>query len=361
MKPLVKTAPRDPESEPRAGLGAWRGEEVVAWGRMAQVRLFAGLRETAGTGQLEMKGDTVGAVVAELESRFGAEFARRMETARVWRNGREAGPDDPVNDGDELALIPPVSGGTAAFGAMAGSEPMLLAVIVSGLLAANFFGSAALFAAALVTVMTLWTLDMSRTATSTGLAVDPHPILAALVVSVAAFRFELAGLGIGAVLSVAAVMVWAMVRPAARDLTSLASTALAALMVSLGTGSLLIARLSTGGDRKVAGFIIVVTAGTLASNLAARWGNRVIDPSIAVVPSALPAALLVAWMADFNLLGWFFIGLLMIPALIAGQGLGSAFRTGLAHPISPAGGTLPLLDGPLAAAGLFAPLLWVLT
>lgn len=328
---------------------------------MIKVRLFAGLRETAGTAHLDMEGETVGAVVAELESRFGTEFARRMETARVWRNGQEAAPSDPVQDGDELALIPPVSGGTVAFGAMAGSEPMLLAVIVSGLLAANFFGSAALFAAALVAVMTLWSLDLSRTAAATGLAIDPHPLLAALVISVASFRFELAGLGIGAMLSVAAVMVWAMARPAVRDLTSLASSALAALIVSLGTGSLLIARLSTGGDRKVAGFIIVVTAGTLASSLAARWGARVIDPSIAVVPSALPAALLVAWLADFNLLGWFFIGLLMIPALIAGQGIGSAFRTGLAHPTSPAGGTLPLLDGPLAAAGLFAPLLWLLT
>lgn len=327
---------------------------------MVKVRLFAGLRETAGTAQLEMEGATVGEVVEALEQRFGPEFSRRMETARVWRNGDEANPSDPVADGDEVALIPPVSGGTAAFGAMAGSEPMLLAGIVSGMLAVNFIGSAALFAAALATVMILWILDLSRTASATGLAMDPHPLLASLVVSVAATRFELAGMGIGAMLSVAAVMAWAMARPAARDLTSLAASALAALFVSLGTSSLLIARLSTDGDQKVAGFIIVVTAGTLASGLAARWGNRVIDPSIAVVPSVLPAALLVAWLADFNLLGWFFIGLLMIPALIAGQGIGSAFRTGLAHPTSPPGGVLPLLDGPLAVAGLFAPLLWLL-
>jgi molybdopterin synthase catalytic subunit len=70
------------------------------------VRLFAGLRERAGTARLEIDDVTrVGDVWAKLG--LGDEPGGLLYAV----NREYAGPDDPLNDGDEVALIPPVSGG----------------------------------------------------------------------------------------------------------------------------------------------------------------------------------------------------------------------------------------------------------
>jgi molybdopterin converting factor small subunit len=78
------------------------------------VRLFAAAREAAGTGRDEVPGATVGAVLAAASSRYGPSFAHVLETCRVWVNGDPAGPDDAVGPGDEVAVLPPVSGGSDA-------------------------------------------------------------------------------------------------------------------------------------------------------------------------------------------------------------------------------------------------------
>ena len=67
---------------------------------MAVLRLFASVRVAAGTGEVEVPGSTVGQVVGAACDRFGDEFA-----------GDPAGGDDPVVDDDEVAILPPVSGG----------------------------------------------------------------------------------------------------------------------------------------------------------------------------------------------------------------------------------------------------------
>ena len=50
---------------------------------------------------------------AEARSNFkyGHAFAAVLETCRVWVNGEEADPDTQVNERDEVAILPPVSGG----------------------------------------------------------------------------------------------------------------------------------------------------------------------------------------------------------------------------------------------------------
>jgi molybdopterin synthase catalytic subunit len=70
------------------------------------VRLFAGLRERAGTARVELEGVTrVGDVWAELG--LGDEPGGLLYAV----NREYAGPDDALHDGDEVAVIPPVSGG----------------------------------------------------------------------------------------------------------------------------------------------------------------------------------------------------------------------------------------------------------
>jgi molybdopterin converting factor small subunit len=78
---------------------------------VAVLRLFAAAREAAGTGRDELPGDTVGAVLDAAVARYGDGFAEILARCKVWRNGDEAGRDDVVTDADEVAVLPPVSGG----------------------------------------------------------------------------------------------------------------------------------------------------------------------------------------------------------------------------------------------------------
>ena len=78
---------------------------------MAVVRLFAGAREAAGTGRAEIDGATVGEVLERVRTEFGPELERVMQRCRIWLNGEPAADDAPVRATDEVAILPPVSGG----------------------------------------------------------------------------------------------------------------------------------------------------------------------------------------------------------------------------------------------------------
>jgi molybdopterin synthase sulfur carrier subunit len=78
---------------------------------MATLRLFAQVREAAGTGSVEVSGATVAEIIAEATDRFGAGFGVLVPTCRVWVNGEPALETDAVAATDEVALLPPVSGG----------------------------------------------------------------------------------------------------------------------------------------------------------------------------------------------------------------------------------------------------------
>lgn len=79
---------------------------------MPVLRLFAGARQAAGTGRDTVSGATVDEVLAAARQRYGASFAAVLGSSRVWVNGRPAGAGDPVGEADEVAVLPPVSGGS---------------------------------------------------------------------------------------------------------------------------------------------------------------------------------------------------------------------------------------------------------
>lgn len=79
---------------------------------VAVVRLFASAREAAGTGSDVIDGATVGEVLDAAVARYGPAFATVLGTCRVWLNGNAAGPSDAVGPTDEVAVLPPVSGGS---------------------------------------------------------------------------------------------------------------------------------------------------------------------------------------------------------------------------------------------------------
>ena len=78
---------------------------------MARIRLFAAAREAAGTDRDTFDETTVGAVLAAARARYGDAFAAVLATSRVWKNGDPAADGDPVEANDEIAVLPPVSGG----------------------------------------------------------------------------------------------------------------------------------------------------------------------------------------------------------------------------------------------------------
>ena len=78
---------------------------------MAKVRLFAAAREAAGTDRAEVDGATVGEITAAAVVRFGGAFEALLPSCKIWVNGEPADADDAVGPGDEVAFLPPVSGG----------------------------------------------------------------------------------------------------------------------------------------------------------------------------------------------------------------------------------------------------------
>lgn len=78
---------------------------------MARLRLFGPAREAAGLASLTVPGASVAAVIAAAEEKFGEGFSRVLAVSNIWVNGDEVAPDAPVSDDDEVAVIPPVSGG----------------------------------------------------------------------------------------------------------------------------------------------------------------------------------------------------------------------------------------------------------
>ena len=78
---------------------------------MAQVRLFAAARDAAGTGRDELPGHTVAEVLDAARDRYGTAFDAVLATCRIWVNGEPAEVQDTIRATDELAVLPPVSGG----------------------------------------------------------------------------------------------------------------------------------------------------------------------------------------------------------------------------------------------------------
>ncbi|MGC9333729.1 MAG: molybdopterin converting factor subunit 1 [Anaerolineae bacterium] len=78
-----------------------------------KARFFASLREVAGRSEWDWEleeGATVGTLLADLCARSPG-LEAEVERAWIAVNRRYATPDRQLEDGDEVAFFPPVSGG----------------------------------------------------------------------------------------------------------------------------------------------------------------------------------------------------------------------------------------------------------
>jgi MoaD family protein len=77
----------------------------------AVLLLFAAAREAAGVGKENVDAATVGEVIEAARVRHGDRFSEIVDRSRIWLNGEPVDADHPLRDGDEVAVLPPVSGG----------------------------------------------------------------------------------------------------------------------------------------------------------------------------------------------------------------------------------------------------------
>ena len=80
---------------------------------MARLRLFGPAREAAGVAVATIGGGTVSEVLEAAGKRFGADFADIAGRSKIWVDGEPAGVGAVVGEEDEVAVLPPVSGGSA--------------------------------------------------------------------------------------------------------------------------------------------------------------------------------------------------------------------------------------------------------
>ena len=73
---------------------------------------FGHLHDVTGCRTDVLPGHTVGEVVDEAGDRYGDRFKEALDsTCRIWVNGEPARRETEVADVDEVAFLPPISGG----------------------------------------------------------------------------------------------------------------------------------------------------------------------------------------------------------------------------------------------------------
>jgi sulfur-carrier protein len=327
---------------------------------MAKLRLFASLREIAGTSRLDIPAASVGEVIETAIEKFGPDFARGMETARVWLNGEEARLSDPVGEHDEVVILPPVSGGSQPSAVAAADLAVFLPLVVAVFaVLANFQGQA-IWAAALVAIVAGWALDLSGAFASRARAFAPLAVITASAASVlGAHILGDTGYGLSMAFAVAVVLGWAVAFPRYRQVEVFAPTLLVGLLAALGSASLILTRSEFSPDPEAIDVFLVasivgVALGALVSRMPALpFLDRFSTTAIGAVVASVAAASL--W--ELDVVGYLLVGLGVAVALVAGQGLSSMLRTGTVMLTERAPGYLPTVDGVMLAAAIYFPLI----
>jgi molybdopterin converting factor small subunit len=322
---------------------------------MATLRLFANLREIAGTSTVDVPAETVAGVIDEANDTYGPDFARAVTTAKVWVNGEPANPEMALAADDEVALLPPVSGGAVA--TRLAADPMenalglvlLSAILVAGWLPLEWFTIIVVGA----TLAALWDLaDVD--AVGTGHINIWPTLISPVAAAVGAYAWGLAGFAGGIALGIIVALAWPVFDARHRGVEMTATTTTVGLIAGLGTGAFVLLRMRS--TTVVIAFVIIAAAGIVAGTLAGALGSRTqtIDPNVGTLIGSLLAGVLVGLIVDELDLAVALVASVSLAAgLIAGRALGSMLRTGTILHTQRAPGLLTSIDGIWVAAPLF--------
>ncbi len=94
-------------------MAAADGSHGLGAGAEVRLLLFASAREAAGGRGDTFRAPTLAALLDAARERYGERFGAVLDGSRVWIDGEEPpqGGSTPLRDGDEVAVLPPVSGG----------------------------------------------------------------------------------------------------------------------------------------------------------------------------------------------------------------------------------------------------------
>jgi molybdopterin converting factor small subunit len=78
---------------------------------VARLLLLGPAREAAGIGNDEIDGNSVTEVLQEAVRRYGTGFEDVLRVSQIWINGEPGESRTSVGPHDQIAVLPPISGG----------------------------------------------------------------------------------------------------------------------------------------------------------------------------------------------------------------------------------------------------------
>jgi len=251
---------------------------------------------------------------------------------------------------DEVALIPPVSGGTTMVRSPVGLELALLVGVVAFLFVGNAL-SVGWLAVAVVLTGALWAYDLSGAAGRRGLGVGAVPVILAVTGGVlASYSFGSTGMAVATVGAVLVALVWSVATPHLRPVESIAAGALIAAVGAFGAGALVVLRLRSEAD--LTAFLLVAAVAVAASWVAASTDLAPVDPLTAAILGALGAGVLAGAVWSEQLWPTLVAAAAAAAGLVAGRNVGSLARYG-GFFVTGSQGSLVHLDGLIMAGGAF--------
>jgi molybdopterin synthase sulfur carrier subunit len=325
---------------------------------MPTLRLFARFREIAGTDTVVVEEGTVGEILDRAAAEYGSAFENSLASAGVWVNGDPVDRTAPVGAEDEMAIIPPVSGGSYAAPRtrqtlIVDPAESVLSVIVLAALLVSAWVPLEWFVVISVGAALAWLWDLADTNAAGGGSINLYATLFAPPIAAGAtYAWGYEGFAGGLAAAVAIVIFWPIFEARWRGVESIAMTASVAVVAAAGAGALVMLRMMS--TTVALSFVLIVSVAIVAAVATAVYGGQTIDPNVGTLVGALVAGLLTGVAAsDIDLATGLFAAVAVASGLIAGRVLGSMIRSGsIVHTVRLPGQLTPL-DGLLLAAPLY--------
>ncbi len=327
---------------------------------MPTLRLFARFREIAGTDEIAVDAGTVGEILDRASETYGPAFANGLKTAGVWVNGDPVERDASVGANDEMAIIPPVSGGTYVApspqrAATADPAENILSVIVLAALLVSAWVPLEWFVVITVGAALAWLWDLADTDATRAGSINLYATLFAPVLAAAAtYAWGYEGFAGGFAAAIAVAVFWPIFESRWRGVESIAMTASVSVIAAAGAGALVMLRMMSTSI--ALSYLLIVALAIIAALMTSIYGGQTIDPNVGTLVGALIAGLLAGLLTDdIDIAAGLVAAVAVASGLIAGRVLGSMIRTGtIVHTVR-----LPGQLSPLDGLWLAAPLFWL--
>jgi len=258
---------------------------------MATLRLFANLRESAGTDRVNIDAATVGEILDEANEQFGDQFRTGAQSAGVWVNGEPAEASTGITSGDEVALIPPVSGGALAANLDVGPNLLSAALVVA--LIAVAWADPTWFVFVSVGAILAWVWDLSESSKRIRepFVVFP-PLIGATLGAVGAYAWGFEGFAGAMALAIIVAVSWPVFDTTNREFHTTAATTLVTVVATSASAGLVLIRLT--GSYAVVAFVLVTVFALVGAWVAGAYGAEIqsVDANVGALLGALVAGLL---------------------------------------------------------------------